>query len=297
MSKLILQPRDLKLLDLLNRYNLMSTKQIQNLVFGGIADSTMLRRLRLLEKNKYICQSAILDNYSRTWQLSDRSIDIIPEANIFKIFNRNTINHDILVTEVRLKLEKFGLGKDWVDGFDIKARVTKDQNSFQKSHQLVPDGVMIVAIKKQHMAIAVELELTIKSKNRYLNLLENYDNNPRINFVWYIFKGISELKAFDKILIEVRRKGKIWISLLDDVLKNDDFRIYSISEGKWLQLNNISFDEYKKPAHPGDLGVSNLNESDRAGENNSKSSELENNLENKPGGGSASLDPDHTPPT
>ena len=226
MSKLVLQPRDLKLLDLLNRYNLMSTKQIQSLVFSRIADSTMLRRLRLLEKNKYICQSAILDNYSRTWQLSDRSLEVMPDANVFKIYNRNTINHDILITEVRLKLEKINLGKDWVNGFDIKARVTKDQNSFRKEHQLVPDGVMIAAMKKQHMAIAVELELTIKSKNRYLNLLENYDNNPKINFVWYIFKGISELKAFEKILIDVRRKGKIWISLLGDVLKNDDYRLY-----------------------------------------------------------------------
>ena len=297
MSKLVLQPRDLKLLDLLNRYNLMSTKQIQSLVFSRIADSTMLRRLRLLEKNKYICQSAILDNYSRTWQLSDRSLEVMPDANVFKIYNRNTINHDILITEVRLKLEKINLGKDWVNGFDIKARVTKDQNSFRKEHQLVPDGVMIAAMKKQHMAIAVELELTIKSKNRYLNLLENYDNNPKINFVWYIFKGISELKAFEKILIDVRRKGKIWISLLGDVLKNDDFRIYLISEGKWLQLSNISFDEYKKPAHPDDLGVSNSNHVIEASENNSKSSELENNLENVPGGGSASQDPDHTPPT
>jgi hypothetical protein len=259
MSKLILQPRDLKLLNLLNRFSLISTKQIQSLVFSGIADSTMLRRLRLLEKNKYICQSAILDNYSRTWQLSDRSLDVIPDANVFKIYNRNTINHDILITEVRLKLEKFNIGKDWINGFDIKVRVTKDQNAFQKSHQLVPDGVMIEAMKKQHKAIALELELTIKSKNRYLNLLENYDNNPRINFVWYIFKSASEARAFDKILTDVRRKGKIWMSLLDDVLKNDDFVIYSIAERSNYSLSTISFDEYKKPAHPDDLGVSNLN--------------------------------------
>ena len=152
-------------------------------------------------------------------------------------------------------------------------------------------------MKTQHMAIALELELTIKSKNRYLNLLENYDNNSRINFVWYIFKSASEARAFDKILHDVRRKNKIWMSLLDDVFKNDDFVIYSIAERKNYSLSTIAFDEYKKPAHPDDLGVSILNDSSRAGENNSKSSELENNLENEPGGGSASQDPDHTPPT
>jgi Replication-relaxation len=297
MSKLILQPRDLKLLNLLNRFSLMSTKQIQNIVFNGIADSTMLRRMRLLEKNKYICQSAILDNYSRTWQLSDRAADVVENANVFKIYNRNTINHDILITEVRLKLENFALGKEWINGFDIKATVSKDQNAFRKEHQLVPDGVMIAAMKNQHIAIAVELELTIKSKNRYLNLLENYDNNPRINFVWYIFKSVSEARAFDKILTDVRRKNKIWMSLLDDVLKNDDFVIYSIGERRNYSLSTISFDEYKIPAHPDDLGVSNLNESDKAGENNSKPLDSKEILENELGGGSASLDPDHTPPT
>ena len=132
MNKMILQPRDLKLLDLLNRYNLMSTNQIYRLVFSGLANSTMLRRLRLLEKNKYINQSAILDNYSRTWQLSSKALDVIPDATVFKILNRNTINHDILITEVRIKLEKFGLAKDWVMALRSNRRFQKIKTRFKK---------------------------------------------------------------------------------------------------------------------------------------------------------------------
>ena len=165
MSKIILQPRDIELLDLLSLYNLMSTRQVYDLVFSGINHATVLRRLRLLEKNKYICQNAILDNYSRTWQLADRATEAVPNALIFKLYNRNTINHDILVTEVRLRLEKFGLGLDWVSGFEIKSQNTHDQNSFQENHQVLPDGIMVEGIWNEHKVISLELELTIKSKN------------------------------------------------------------------------------------------------------------------------------------
>jgi DNA-binding MarR family transcriptional regulator len=46
--------RDRNLLGTLSDFGLLSTKQIQHLIFQGIRKTTMLRRLRLLEKRNLI---------------------------------------------------------------------------------------------------------------------------------------------------------------------------------------------------------------------------------------------------
>ena len=87
--------------------------------------------------------------------------------------------------------------------------------------------------------------------------------------------------AFQKILNEVQFKSKVWMSILDDVLKDDDFKIYSYGDKKLFKLSQIGFVDYKKPAHPADLGVSNLKTLDEAGRNTSNSLDLVSNSENR----------------
>ncbi len=54
MSQIIIQERDKFLIQLLKKYEVMSTRQIQKIVFSKINYTTMMRRLRRLEESKYI---------------------------------------------------------------------------------------------------------------------------------------------------------------------------------------------------------------------------------------------------
>lgn len=287
MSKLYIQPRDKILFELLNKYNLLTTNQIQNLVFSNINKATVLRRLRHLEKHSYICQSAILDNYSRTWQLSDRSALVIDDARVFKVCNRNTIQHDILISTLRLRLESLGLGKEWISGFEIKS--AQGQNKSFKlyshgnsHHQISPDGLMIESIKSKNYVISLELELTLKSKSRYRALIGGYALNNKIDFVMYVFKDKSSLRLFQKIMKEIGYYyEKLWLVLIDDILNLNDFKVYLFRENKWISLSEMGFDLYEKPAQGAYQGVSKFNEDEALSinEDNSIKLQLKNEIE------------------
>ena len=107
-----LQPRDIKLLKALGRYGVLSTKQIQKLVFSEIRFTTMMRRLRLLEKFHFLKRGVILTDQSLTWTLVFRGEQYLGVEIPGSFSNRNTIDHDILINYIRIKLEEFNLAKN-----------------------------------------------------------------------------------------------------------------------------------------------------------------------------------------
>ncbi len=66
---MILQPRDHALLSKLAKYSVLSTRQIAKIAFDNIAHTTMMRRLRALEEEKYIHRGVPLDTGVNTWIL------------------------------------------------------------------------------------------------------------------------------------------------------------------------------------------------------------------------------------
>lgn len=287
MSKIHIQPRDILLLETLNKYNLLTTNQICSLVFHGVNKSTVLRRLRLLESKNYICQSAIMDNYSRTWQLSDKAALVIDDAKVFKVCNRNTIQHDILISDIRLKLESLGLGFEWLSYFEIKS--AQGQNASFKPdkvnhsfNHINPDGIMIESLRSKNKVISLELELTLKSSSRYRELLSGYSFNDKIDFVLYVFRDMNSLKLFQKMIrIIGYHYEKLWLTVVGDVMTSDEFKIYLCREKRWITIEEMGFDSYKKPAHRVSHGVSKLDDDESLykGEDNPLKIQLKNEIE------------------
>ena len=60
--------RDRKLLETLSDFGLMSTAQLERRVFAGIKSTTVLRRLRILEKRTLIARSSGLSQGRLTWE-------------------------------------------------------------------------------------------------------------------------------------------------------------------------------------------------------------------------------------
>lgn len=60
---MLIMPRDLRILKAIERYGLLTTKQIKEICFVGVATRTMLRRLRMLRNKKYITQHTGLARY------------------------------------------------------------------------------------------------------------------------------------------------------------------------------------------------------------------------------------------
>ena len=101
--------RDIFLLEQLESYGVLSTQQIRELIFKGINTRTVLRRLRLLKQRGLIFSSEGLPNGGLAWVLSKKSDSLFKHDIENKIINKNTLQHDVAVSSIRIQLERLKL--------------------------------------------------------------------------------------------------------------------------------------------------------------------------------------------
>jgi hypothetical protein len=86
-----INPRDKKLLELLRRYEVLSSKQIRTLVFSRIRETNYFRRMRELEKGKMIRRMGPMLDHSYAWalgRLGKEMYGVFPKEGI-----RNRLTH------------------------------------------------------------------------------------------------------------------------------------------------------------------------------------------------------------
>lgn len=137
-----LQPRDVRLFEALAKYGVLSTRQIQKLIFPDIQFTTMMRRLRLLEEDHFIKRGITLTDQNLTWRLAWRGEQQAGVEIPGSFSNRNTIDHDVLINDIRMKLESFNLAKRWRPDFELKSSAFKTERYKSAKERLVPDGIM-----------------------------------------------------------------------------------------------------------------------------------------------------------
>ena len=78
--------RDKKLLELLSKYEVMSSKQIRSLVFDKIPETNFFRRLRDLEKAKMIKRMGPMIDHSYAWLLAEKGKSVMgfEDMDIYK---------------------------------------------------------------------------------------------------------------------------------------------------------------------------------------------------------------------
>lgn len=122
---MILQPRDNELLVSLKKFGVLSTPQILKLHFSNVAKTIALRRLRMLEASHFIRRAVSLDDGTNTWTVDYKGKTEMGLEERLQFSNRNTIKHDVLVNDIRMKLEQLGLGLTWTNGGATMARTRR----------------------------------------------------------------------------------------------------------------------------------------------------------------------------
>ena len=74
---MLLTKRDLEIFAIISRCAILTTSQLSKTVFKGIAKTTVLRRLRKLEKAKFIERIEGLANYEKAWALTAKGAEAI----------------------------------------------------------------------------------------------------------------------------------------------------------------------------------------------------------------------------
>ena len=205
--------RDLLLLEQLESYGVLSTQQIRELIFKGINTRTVLRRLRLLKQRGLIFSSEGLPNGGLAWILSKKSASLFKQDIETKIINKNTLQHDVAVSSIRIQLERLKIAESWTAEHILKKEVIRSiheerRNSlcYAEESPLVPDGLFITKYEGEMKAIALELELNLKSKARYKKIFSQYRKKEKICFVWYVVLN----RSVGEVLSELWDRYALW---------------------------------------------------------------------------------------
>lgn len=227
-----IQERDLKILSSLYKYGVLSTNQIANLFFLNISHTTTMKRLRKIKHANLIREVHVRQNGERVWTLAKEGFSVLKKDILFKYTNKNTVEHDVLLSECRIILDDLGLGKNWISDKDEKF----------KNAEIIPDGVFVTEVLGKPTAVAFELELHIKAHSRYQNLFKTYSFRHSIGFIWYVVANKSVAKVVLNNWMKVKEKYKVpelLIMSLDDLLKNKDLAQITFPNGNKKSVKDL----------------------------------------------------------
>ncbi|MGE3263397.1 MAG: replication-relaxation family protein [Bacteriovoracia bacterium] len=242
--KLELTKRDFFLFEQLCSYGLLSTNQIKRLTFSGIDESIALRRLRRLRTAGYLCAHSGLGRGLLVWTVAKKALDRICSDSGAITINRHTLEHDLLLSEIRMRMEKNGMGAHWKNSFFLKQKAAKSKSTHAKQ---IPDLLFAIQAVQKPKVVAVELENVQKSKRRYKAILENYASRPELHILWYIVpsRRLGEF-LINEYTGDLVHSPKLYYSLLSDV----------IDEAKAIILRGAGGNlELSRPKRTGALGA------------------------------------------
>jgi hypothetical protein len=222
-TSIYLTKRDSKLLADLHTYGILRTHHIAEKFFKGVAVSTVLRRLRILEEWKLIGRVTGLENGALAWKLEPKGVSMVSDRPPKRIFRPANLNHDLILVDLRLALERENIAGGWEPEHEIRRQVAQAHGINGLQDRAIPDGLAAVRYKGVMYPIAIELELNYKVRARYGRIFRRYREKKKLLAVWYLVKdlamGRSLARSWNYHLREDCYTQFIW-SVASDVIAN-----------------------------------------------------------------------------
>lgn len=219
---MVITNRDRELLLKLHSCGMLTTNQLNMVVFNDIAVTTVLRRLRLLEKENLIKRIEGLSTSETLWVLTEKGAALVSVKLVKHRFSKSLLEHDYKLVSLRLALEGNGIAHSWTPEHEIRSMVYKKYGLRDAQERLIPDGLMGVRVNDKMVSVAIELELTLKNRMKLKEIVRRYRLKNETFAVWYI---VSSKMIIDQVYrLWIDRGGytpiKIFFSYYDNVMKN-----------------------------------------------------------------------------
>jgi site-specific DNA recombinase len=217
--------------------------------FPGVRSTTVLRRLRKLEKEGELIRT-VSNPY--VWTIPEghaENLGVTPYGPV----NRNTLAHEVAVSSVRWALECIGIGQTWTPGHVLRKNAAQSLRSREEQPQAVPDGLFIVSRDGTHCPVALEVELHAKSRSRYRKVLLAYYCKRGLSKLWYVVphERMGQLKDTNRP--ELQR--------LLAAIRNREITLVMVSELSRLSRSIKDFSEIWELMQRSDCGFLSLRES------------------------------------
>ena len=221
-------PKEIAILDEVGRWKVIWIKDLYRLVEGASSYyASFCKKIRALERKGYLSGRYFADEGKYVY-LTEKGAIL---SSTGAVPGESTINHDLICTEVILKLlefENFHMGSV-PDGPDS---------------ELEPDGVIHAMKDGNPYTLAIEVELSRKSQFRIERKFADYAEEGAHEFVLYITNKPSLFSLLCNILSEMNDgiRRTIILSLAKELGGKYDYRksVY------WFDGGEYSFDELFK---------------------------------------------------
>jgi len=187
---MIFQERDARILRWVNSFGFASADQIKQ--FMGVGQTAAYVRLKKLVDGGYMARERILHGQARIHKVTKKGVLASDDGILpLKYINLGTFRHDFKLVNLALMLEKETGGK-----FTPDRRIRHDEGLSgvgQLGH--IPDGYLHIGEDKP---IAIELELSVKSRARIQSIVNDYGGNLGVKEVWYYTDQMNVVRAITK---------------------------------------------------------------------------------------------------
>lgn len=252
--------RDRNLLLDLREYGLHTTRTIAARHFPGVAMTTVLRRLRVLEASGKIQRISGLEGGGNAWSLTKSSAQALLPAASKVHFPRFILEHDLGLVALRLRLEDVGITRSWRSEHEVRARMARKYGLGGLRERIIPDGIMGVEVQGVAETLAVELELSPKNQARYRRVFRDYATKKNLWGFWYVVSNVGigrQLETAARASWRLADRPFFFWSVLEDVMRDPLLATVQGQQGRyrlrelWAPL----------PAHAPAQGVSRQEES------------------------------------
>ena len=219
----IVTKRDEALIKRIAELGMLSTNQISELFFAGVTNTTVLRRLRILEASQFLRRVVGLDTKECLWIVTASGAQLVNVKIVKTKWSKHMIEHDHKLIGLRLLLEKAGVARDWMPEHEIRSHMFKKYGLREIKNKIIPDGFIGIEVNGKMESVALELELTLKNKKRYRNIIGHYQNKENLYAVWYIAPTSSMIKSIKETWKKHASSYsgvKVYFSGLDELIKN-----------------------------------------------------------------------------
>lgn len=215
-----LTKRDVTLLQKLQSHGLLTTTQVARLMFPGRDMRLVLRRLRRLRKFGVITRDGGLSGGPFVWQITEKGAKLLGSTLVYGHVNRNILEHEIGLSELRLQLTEAKLVSLWKPGFEMRQELQARSKGEKTEEALVPDAIFTGTGPKA-VPTALELELVPKSMRRYERVFSEYAQKKGLQVLWYVVRSAAFGRKLMALWMETAGRSStitFAFSLLDEVL-------------------------------------------------------------------------------
>ena len=241
MKNLRLRIRDLEILHYIATQKFATVSELYSLFWKSKKSSKYhYKRLYRLKEHGLIEPIESLINAMAGYTITSNGVHLLKlhgyevTSCVFKKDTyTGTYRHDLLVNSLKVILLKSPLIKNFIPEHHIIKKLVKDLEvkKIAQNKDKIPDGIFTLWVQEKPQKVALEVELSLKSKRRYEVIFSKHLLSKNWETIFYIVKDekmrkklmdyLEEIKRINFVLKTEKKLNSIYFSLADEVLEKE----------------------------------------------------------------------------